>query len=491
MDGNFKKIVSFLGAVTLSFLAACGKSDVGGIGSESDPTEEGHEHVFSQFYAYDDLSHWHEAICGHSRKSGEERHDFTDWIPVEAPSATSGGEEMKRCIVCNYTVTRETGRGSFFDGAVSDTSGPKTFSCGWAYGNNDLDTALTPIWEGNTVYNETVTFADKEDMPTLLYAPTEILSVCDYARTTEYVEGKDFIVEGNKIRLTERTAIPYWGSISPEETLYSDSFGSIRIASRKFPGKYVFYSETVPNRYQICVTYRHDSRWTGFAPQGNRVAFPKTLGKLEQGGNLSVGVLGDSITFGRGSSSDVNTFKPHPTPCYASLVGEYLTARYPDANIVYDNQGVGGTTASWGKETGLARFRTIPDLLIVAFGMNDDGGSSDYYENNIRGLIVAARDRNPACEILLVSSMLDNPDRADHDCHLPAFEERLEKIASETPSVGVAKMTSMCQYLYTQTGVRFEDVNSNNYNHPNDFTHRLYAQVILKTLLADGYVSLK
>ena len=50
-----------------------------------------------------------------------------------------------------------------------------------------------------------------------------------------------------------------------------------------------------------------------------------------------------------------------------------------------------------------------PDLVVVAFGMNDAAGrSAQEYQANIEGVVARVRERLPDAEFILVASMLGN-----------------------------------------------------------------------------------
>ena len=72
----------------------------------------------------------------------------------------------------------------------------------------DLKTYLYPLWEGTTVYNETVWFTVDNVAP-LLYTPDEILSVKSYDLTTIYTEGVDYVLDGGSLVLTDNSRIPF------------------------------------------------------------------------------------------------------------------------------------------------------------------------------------------------------------------------------------------------------------------------------------------
>ena len=76
----------------------------------------------------------------------------------------------------------------------------------------DLERFTRKIWEGDTVYFETICFMEQEDgsivSGTLLYAPDKILSVRSHNLQTVYEEGKDYTISGNRLVRTENSRIP-------------------------------------------------------------------------------------------------------------------------------------------------------------------------------------------------------------------------------------------------------------------------------------------
>ena len=358
--------------------------------------------------------------------------------------------------------------------AVTDTA--------WNYQKRfDLRTGLAPVWEAKTVYNETVAFVGEESEAKLLHAPMKVISVTDYYLRVEYEENVDYVIEGNTIKLTPETNICYWET----DFLYSDTLIS-NIDLRTEAGKYIYYSETEANRHQICVTYEHAETWKGAVPVGQSEKLPKTLAKLKNGEAVEIGVIGDSITNGSGAS--LFTKSDPSQGWYAKLVGEYLAAKFPEVEISVDNQAVGGTGSTWGQNN-ISRL-TAPDLAIVAFGMNDATKSAADYNASIAAIVGSLKAQNADMEIILVSSMLPNPEAVGKTGNIPAFEAELVKIAEANAGVAIAPMTAMSTSLYEDFGKRFIDVNSNNINHPNDFLHRVYAQTVLKTLLGEEFTIL-
>ncbi len=365
----------------------------------------------------------------------------------------------------------------------------------------NLSTATVPVWNTKNVYNETVTFIGRADaQATLLYVPTKIHKVYDYYLGKEYQEGKDFTVEGNKIKLTRETSINFW-QVSDYYSNTPDPLGLGASLPIEYNGStfYLPYSEVYPNTHQICVSYEHDGLWKGAVPISQSEKLPKTLSRLKEGGVLNVAVVGDSISVGGGSSEHLKDhfqisvlgYNPYvkPMPSYVNLVNQYLNAKFVNATVNFENVSVGGKDSSWGSLEGVQNVKQTPDLAIIAFGMNDAGRTLSSYKYNIQDIMNKILQRNPNCEFVLVSTMIPNPNVTGWTGNIPEFEGELLSLAADYKGVAVAPMTTMSQSVYS-LGKRFVDVNSNNINHPNDFMHRIYAQTILKVMLGDDYTLL-
>ena len=72
-----------------------------------------------------------------------------------------------------------------------------------------LNPLLQPFWNTREVYNETFLIIGKEGEVKLLYAPTEILFIKDYCLKTTYVKGVDFTINGNILKRTPNSSMPY------------------------------------------------------------------------------------------------------------------------------------------------------------------------------------------------------------------------------------------------------------------------------------------
>ena len=96
--------------------------------------------------------------------------------------------------------------------------------------------------------------------------------------------------------------------------------------------------------------------------------------------------------------------------------------------------------------------------------------------------IAKAKENNPEIEIILVSTMLPNPESGWYE-NQEKYVYKLLEIEQEYPRVAVADMTTMNLDIFKRK--RFRDITGNNINHPNDFLIRVYAQVIIETIIGD------
>lgn len=373
---------------------------------------------------------------------------------------------------------------------ISSDSGVKAVLYDWEDTSKyNLNTALLPFWRSRNVYNETVTFKSIDDEAQLMYTPTKIVSVYDYYLEKEYTEGVDYVIEKDKIKLTEDTKISYWINYYLDRY---DGMSALQLSMATATGKYIYASETEANKHQICISYEHNGVWTGAVPVGQAEKISNSVSKLKNGQKINIGITGDSITYGRGSSGDFGYGSQ--TPRYATLVSDYLKAKFPAADITCENVAWGGKASVWGAES-VERFTIVPDICLIALGMNDLSTTPDTYKANIEATITALRELKPDMEIVLISPMTGNKEiiRSSGESYygqMEQFEDKLVEIANASTGIIVAPVSGVTKSIY-DNGKRFEDVNSNNLNHPNDYIHRVYAQTVLKTMLGDDFTALR
>ncbi|CAN5479712.1 hypothetical protein BH11ARM2_BH11ARM2_39010 [soil metagenome] len=321
----------------------------------------------------------------------------------------------------------------------------------------DLDAYMRPIWEGDTVIDETVLLA--EGSGRLLFRPTKILSVRDSALKKEYREGTDFTLGGNVLS-------PVAGS----DILKMDESQFVK---GEFPW-------TDLAGHHVKVTYTHEGAWNGPLPRPQGNLLPNTLAKLKAKKPLTIVAYGDSITLGINVSGFLNV--PPYMPPWPSLVARQLGKRYGDDRIQLYNTALGGMTANWAKENAKDLVAALdPDLVIVAFGMNDFWSyTPPQFAEQIQGTLKAIRTRRPRVEFLLVASMKFDPAYTKDPTYvgnLAGYAAELHKMAG--PGVAVFDMTALSDALYRAKSQK--DL-ATDPMHPDDFFARWYAQGVVATL---------
>ena len=344
---------------------------------------------------------------------------------------------------------------------------------------------MQPFWLGDTVDGESVLFikdpATGEAKAQLLFPVQEVLSVTravDWRVPggTTFKEGRDYVVtaRSREITLPKDSRIP---SFTPDQLRRPSGSQKYQLTHRDGNGEILFAAGAEYHQMQVCVTYRHASEPWPSAPVFDEKALPKTIQKLQNKEAVSIVLLGDSISTGCNASGWANC-SPHQPP-YQDLLLEHLKQTY-SPSITLTNMAVGGTSTPWGLTQIPDVVAARPDLVILAFGMNDSSGrSAEEYKSSTLAMIKAVRDAQPQVEFILVATMLGNRDwvTLKHDL-FPQYRTALQELTE--PGIALADMTS----IWTEMLNRKQDwdLTGNGVNHPNDFGHRVYSQV-LTTLL--------
>lgn len=155
-------------------------------------------------------------------------------------------------------------------------------------------------------------------------------------------------------------------------------------------------------------------------------------------------------------------------------------------NVSFDNFAVGGKNSIWGIESITENLKKVmPDLAVIAFGMNDINFSAEQHVKNVKKMIDVVIQNDAKTNIVVITPMLPNPEAFWFSSRQHAFEEPLLKIENDYDNVVVVPITSMHQSILGYK--KYADMTGNNINHPNDFLTRIYVQTILKTMLGNEY----
>ena len=230
---------------------------------------------------------------------------------------------------------------------------------------------------------------------------------------------------------------------------------------------------------QVEVTYERDAiAWPDPVPHFDEKQLPKTIARLRAGQKLTIAVSGDSISYGLNASGLVGT-SPF-MPAYPELIAAQLRQSFR-SEIVLANRAVGG----WGVPNGLndldALLATNPDLVIIAYGMNDVGRRNpDGYQTGIREMIAKIRSARPDAEMILVATMMGNEQWTHTPRDMfPKYRDSLAALAGQ--GIAIADLTSLWTEMLKRKND--SDLTGNGVNHPSDFGHRVYASAILALMI--------
>ena len=347
----------------------------------------------------------------------------------------------------------------------------------------ELSTYMRPYWKGDTVHHEAVLLVEGPDgtLPDipLLYEAEKLLSVRSADLRTVYREGADYVLAEGKLRIPAGSSLPkmaYDMYYPAQENGYSKKL------NEQYGDGYIFFTETSRmHALQLAVTYTHKDAFAGPVPECKAALLPKLTQKLQTGASLRICLYGDSICVGGNSSAFLGV--PPMAPIWFDMLSQRLRQQFPDARFAFQNLSLGGKTSQWGAEQAADRVGYGPDLCIIGFGMNDGTmriAPEDYLQN-IRTVMAAARQGNPACEFVLIAPTIPNGQVSRFLGYQADYLPVLQSL--QTSGVAVADMTGFHQYLLTRK--RFYDMSANNVNHPNDFLARAYAQVLWQTVIGD------
>ncbi|MBN1901254.1 SGNH/GDSL hydrolase family protein [Candidatus Sumerlaeota bacterium] len=346
---------------------------------------------------------------------------------------------------------------------------------------NETDKWFHPLWEGKTAYGDTLFFIrySQDELPkaSLLFPLKRMIRVEQPGSGIIYEQGKDFVIGSDKrtLFLPEGSRIPFKNH---------EEFFPMPNAPNSYPAAvdgvhHVMWAEGhFFHDLEVEATYEHSGNdWAkSLKPsRGESISLPLSQKKLKQEGEFKICLLGDSISCGANASAMTNA-QPF-MPFYGELLASWLRKNYPP-EIIFKNFSVGGQSSSWGIGEMEKIVPEKPDLVIIAFGMNDASFRipPEEYANNIKKQMEKISRSNPECEFILVATMTANPKWNCYSLeHYMGYRDIL--LTMRNQGVAVADVTSL--WIKVLERKTFYDLTGNGVNHPNDFGHRLYAHVLI------------
>lgn len=230
--------------------------------------------------------------------------------------------------------------------------------------------------------------------------------------------------------------------------------------------------------YQYRVTYQAEEPafpQTAYYPQ----ALSRFREKARLGEKVKILLYGDSISNAANSSGE-GDFPPHERKWYDAAV-DRAKDFFSNEDITLINNSRSGYGSSWGAENAVEKVEDA-DLLIVAFGMNDgsEGLPCEKFMENVR---VILQSKKKECEVILISSILPHP-KSELFYHSLRREYGKElKALCERENYAFMDMLSVSEY-YLKTK-DYSEISGNNFNHPNDFIYRFYADAFAYLLTTE------
>lgn len=196
--------------------------------------------------------------------------------------------------------------------------------------------------------------------------------------------------------------------------------------------------------------------------EGNKARLAKAMKKAANGEDITVGVIGGSITQGS-SATDHNN-------CYAELFHKYWVEKFPQSNVNFVNAGIGGTNSYLGvHRVDTHLLDSKPDAVIVEFSVNDtDKLMNKYsYDSLVRKILNC--DSQPAVMLLFTT------------------QEDGTSLWETHKEIGAAYDLPMLSYravVYPEVSagtLDWKDISPDNI-HPNDEGHKLIGQLVSRYL---------
>jgi lysophospholipase L1-like esterase len=338
-----------------------------------------------------------------------------------------------------------------------------------------------PFWRSNRVFGESLFFIRETPAAPprarLLFPPASPIRITSASREIRYTSPGDYIVEASTgiVTLPATSGIPFMdrASLYPaigQQYCMAHKQGDERVGLY-FGEGHLFHDQ------QVEASYDHQSSWRGFMPRPRLDLLPAMARKMEAAAPVKICIIGDSIS--SGSNASALSGVPPRMPPYPELWAGAIRRRL-GCEVVLENFALSGTGMKYGISVADTVIKQAPDLVVIAYGMNDAGFISvEEYGAHTMRILDLIKQRGCGAEIILTASMLGNPEWA----YSPTEKFLLfrDALASFTGSgVALADLTGLWADLLKVKS--YLDLTGNGVNHPNDFGHRIHAQFLLDLL---------
>ena len=386
-----------------------------------------------------------------------------------------------------------------------------------------FDQLAGPFWRTDTIYNESVLLTQQENgeiCGNLAFTPEKIISIRDYTLENEFVRGEDWEYRDGALYALPGSEMPFFtqAQMAGEGVADNSAIKDCREEAEE-PYSILFTSAMTLFLHQVFVTYEYvPEEMADFPVQeyaGDKL--PALQESIEGGYDLTILVLGDSISGGGQSSSGANLepYCPNWVDIYGTAVQNEINRRNGTNCIVtVYNKSVGGMSSAHdidlayspdGKSTWAEYYTRMynPDLVIIAHGMNDGTWyvPEEEFKENLSTIMRQCQSQSSKeLDFIIVGCMRPNDNgagwrgSAGRDGKFPegylgtpwfnlqsTYLDCMKELEEENSHVVYVEMWEKHTRLLQNK--KYEDMTVNNLNHPNDFIIRLYAMSMIDVTL--------
>ncbi len=210
-------------------------------------------------------------------------------------------------------------------------------------------------------------------------------------------------------------------------------------------------------------------------------------------GPITIVAFGDSVTHGMFDAGEIDY-----NSVYHRRLANMINEKYSYVPVNVINAGIGGTTA----KASLARmesqvFSHSPDLVIIAFGLNDVNGTLDEYLSSLKVIFESCKERDTDA-VFMTPNMLNTyvSDRAPEQ-----FKDYAHVTAEYQTSGRMDTYMSEAVKLANDMGIKVADcyakwkklsetedttaLLANAINHPTREMHQLFADTLYDVIFCE------
>lgn len=368
--------------------------------------------------------------------------------------------------------------------------------------NDDMFEAyIRPYWYSREIYNETVVFIGEEGEAPLMYEPTEVNTVRSYDLLTDYVDGKDYVIEGRKIKRVKGSSMPYW---EPDEyflTAPNSTSVVINVNHSTIDEgldmdysvqRFLRYAEgTVFTSKQVAITYRTNELYDGVLPKGQREKVADFVNKVEAGQDVNIMIYGPSTGVGCNASGTSYGGNINPyMPAFYDILVKYIEKTY-NIKVNLMNEAVGGWTSkdlvsNYDKKI---RGKEIDLMFFVCPGSNDSRTGKDSYSANLFLIFQKFFNDYPEANLIVQTPSIPNEQSTwvGDTRKMPNWVEEVVAESVDNDRIAISRVDEIYSWMNGK-GKKGRDLLANNINHFADFALRVYVQCALKAIFGNDYV---